>query len=1302
MLKLIKACANSMKYEKGRDLMRQQIKKIISIACSVALLAGMIGVRPIEAVGADSALPDDYLYWFEPDTFYTGNAQGAGKDYYSYAEETDTFTRNDTGGWQDYNVAFLYKNQKYKEFALDFDVKMSEDSGLTPWIWIQFGKQTLGQTTNKDAADGAVLTSFLVDKKVQGRLTKYLYTAYDKGRDWWGGHQEEGFDAKQTHHVRVLVNESSYSVIVDNFTLIDKFALPENYKEGYVGIGTGCSGTSYSNVKIDTQNIQELFEGYSPYRTESLDTFWIGDQMRASSFDTDWQYSGNGMITRKSNGGIAALYSEVGYNELDMEFDFTTGDDADTIYIGVGASEVGGDWCRWQNLANPSPTIIRIHGTGEVQYAPTNEGKDWWFGNNSGKLYTDKAAKGAVHKAKISVVGNTVSVTLDGKSQGTITMQNYDGGYIFIAGTSSKVSFSVPKITALSLKNDFSDFVSYFSENIRFGDSNQKDMTECRATDYWTENDGIIIRKGVPNADVQDDLYMAELFYKKQAYTDFELNVDITVGNSGWQRAFVGFGAELGKHFQQPKGGTMIFLAQDVVRYGGCLDGKNYTEGEWGKLNSEDLSKPVHVRIVVLDRVVSVYVGEQTEPTTFSLSEDYKGGYIFLASNSTGSTYANLSVEEIQSENTSDFTNFTGYYSPNITYGSAKAKNLVKTDPQDYWTENKGVITRRAVNTSGDVQDDLYMAELFYDKQKYTNFELNVDVQIGNNNWSRAFVGFGAKMGRHFQQSNGGAVVYLDGSFLRYGGCLNGSVYSEGEWGKQHDADLSKPVHIRLIVMDRVVTVYVGNQTEPTTFSLSDNFKEGGYIFFASNSTGASFSNFSVKAIKNQNTNDFSNYVNYYSENITYGSSDAVNLVERPAEDYWTESNGTITRRAVQVGGDAQDDLYMAELFYNKQQYQNFEMELDVKLGTSNWRRAFVGFGAEKGRHFQQEGGGYTVYLDGSFLRYGGFLRGGTYNEGDWGQEHSEDTNGFVHLRIMVLDGVVNVYVGQQTEPTTYVLPSSYKGGYIFFASNSTASSFANIKITELPDASGRFAGYDEWYAEDISTGALQDVAEGTNWAVVNGIIIRKSVDEQYDDSMNKYAMAYLYFTDQKYVDFKMELDYKHGKSGWARSPVGFGAEIGQSFMHENGGITVFSQPDGTVHMDGNIIENGKFEENVFWPSYNEEKQNITTISPYDANEWHHLIIEVSDGILTAQFDDFPYYYEMTLPSTYNGGYLYLCSNSNTSQYKNIQITDLNAVIDAAAQAGWQPTEKERAYDFGYRDFVAEVKDWIFKKLFHF
>ena len=129
-----------------------------------------------------------------------------------------------------------------------------------------------------------------------------------------------------------------------------------------------------------------------------------------------------------------------------------------------------------------------------------------------------------------------------------------------------------------------------------------------------------------------------------------------------------------------------------------------------------------------------------------------------------------------------------------------------------------------------------------------------------------------------------------------------------------------------------------------------------------------------------------------------------------------------------------------------------------MTAGTNYWRRAFIGFGADMGKHYQQAGGGIAVFMDnganGVWLNQCGNLGNddGNFSRDGWGNFYEGlSLNDTQHLRLVMQDRILSVYVNDDPTPTKFLMPDWYDGGYIYFASNSTGASFANIKIKEIP-----------------------------------------------------------------------------------------------------------------------------------------------------------------------------------------------------------------------------------------------------------
>lgn len=88
----------------------------------------------------------------------------------------------------------------------------------------------------------------------------------------------------------------------------------------------------------------------------------------------------------------------------------------------------------------------------------------------------------------------------------------------------------------------------------------------------------------------------------------------------------------------------------------------------------------------------------------------------------------------------------------------------------------------------------------------------------------------------------------------------------------------------KMIVKDRAVTIYVDDKETPTKFSIPYWYK-GGYIYLASNATGAKFSNITIKEISGTISEDtesplYKKSSLFIGDSIRYGAgADLVNPV---------------------------------------------------------------------------------------------------------------------------------------------------------------------------------------------------------------------------------------------------------------------------------------------------------------------------------------------------------------------------------------------------------------------------------------
>ena len=632
-----------------------------------------------------------------------------------------------------------------------------------------------------------------------------------------------------------------------------------------VGFLQGAMTQPVSAEAAELSDFEAVFDAYSTKRNVWDDFFnWPKPEpVAAADFTKYWTVNADGMLESTGGGKLNLLYTKEKYTDFTMTFRYKHGPDeknAAHLYVGIGAPESGATLGANGKLLDPSPTVLRIYQAGNYQYAPKPDGKDDWYG--PGYLFKDDTSKNAVHTVTISVTRSTMTMTVDGQSLGALALTNYEGGHIFFGAGMTVDAIGLPEITAPT--NDFDGFSSYYTERV-----GSDKLASAELTNYWIEDEGAISRdaqavsgsnEGEWNETANHLNNMAYLFIEGE-YTDYEnytVELDYTMGSGAWRRAYIGFGATENVTWREENGGSVFFTdgGGATCFEGNLVENGTVTKGWNGTtLESFNADASHHLKLTVQDgRIIFEVDGQQVQNLEYK--DYYAGGRIFLASNSTGTVFRNIKITEIASQYTNNFEGYTSYYSPDIASDSEDAEPLTEADPADYWTEKDGVITRKEAPSSGDAMDGMYMAALFADG-RYENFELEVDVLPGTNNWRRALIGIGAEeKGKHFHQAGGGLAIFLDNGVRGAAICKCGNItnfdgkFSRDGWGESYEGtSLDTAHHLRLVLKDRILTIYFDDCETPTVFMMPDWY-DGGYIYFAANSTGAAFSNIQIREIE--------------------------------------------------------------------------------------------------------------------------------------------------------------------------------------------------------------------------------------------------------------------------------------------------------------------------------------------------------------------------------------------------------------------------------------------------------------------
>ena len=1001
-----------------------------------------------------------------------------------------------------------------------------------------------------------------------------------------------------------------------------------------------------------------------------------------ASFEDYFETGDDGSITRINSSSPGGEYKDMAiyypdeniYRDFVFEVDYynPTGDSAFIGFAGVpgyGWDDIESGTIFWETGGN-----LRIRGT------LNNAGAllDGW-----GHSQVPECKDGEWHHAVLKVEGNKLTFTIDGVQ----TFWNdqfsswYDGGYLFLATNREGVSFKNIKISS-NTDDTGEESNTYYSSDLQAANPES-----AAFEDYFeTGEDGAITRinSSSPGGEYKD---MAIYYPDNITYRDFTFDVDYY--NPTGDSAFVGFAGVPGYGWDDIESGTIFWETGGNLRIRGTLNNAGALLDGWGHSQVPDCKDGVwhHMTVRVENGVVTVFVDGVQTFRNDQISSWYEGGRVFLATNREGVSFKNI---EITSLSVDTETGGDLYYSSDL-----QAANPEPAAFEDYFeTGDDGSITR--INSSSPGGEYKDMAIYYPDEADYRSFILEVDYYNPAGS-DAAFVGFAGVPGYGWDDIESGTIFWETGGNLRIRGTLNNAGALLDGWGSANVPDCNDGEWHNMVlkVEDKTLTVTIdGVQT-----FWNDQFSswyDGGRVFLASNREGVSFKNIKITSLSES----------IELEGDTYYSSDLTSTNPSPADfgDYFrADADGTITRINSSSPGDEYKD--MAIYYPDDIIHRDFIFEVDYYNPSGD--SAFVGFAGIPGYGWDDIASGTIFWETGGSLRIRGTLNNAGALLDGWGQSKVPDCKDgeWHHMVLKVEDKSLTVTIDGVRTFWNDQFSSWYDGGRVFLATNREGVSFKNIKITTILDYTEDFTGYDEWYSEEsLKTSSLTDVDGVEHWqAFVTGDgetgVIRRPVNEQTNQAAEYQKMSYLYLVDREYENFRIELDYKHGTSGWMRSYLGFGADLGKHHMEADGGIVAFSQPEGFVHYDGNVSENGKFKEEVFWSVYDDDGNDLTCIRPYDKSDWHHLVLSVQDGWVTMQIDEFPYLYEISLPATYDGGYIYLASNSSNSTFKNITVTDLTIVIDPETQIGWIPEEGETEFDFSDRKLEIDIAKWTYKKI---
>ncbi len=184
------------------------------------------------------------------------------------------------------------------------------------YIWITFGNETKNEPINYCKKNSNVMMGlgYHINPKTRELESNYYCSSNSVESDWVA--DKYAFNPLVAHKIKLTVGEDGYIVWVDGERQI-VYPLPENYKGGYVGIGTGYTSTEIRNLRI---NLKKEEPNSCTYFTNCQNE---GFEMPVSSF----YEKGKDVYKRIFNGSgsfisnIPIMFFEDKMETFELEFD---------------------------------------------------------------------------------------------------------------------------------------------------------------------------------------------------------------------------------------------------------------------------------------------------------------------------------------------------------------------------------------------------------------------------------------------------------------------------------------------------------------------------------------------------------------------------------------------------------------------------------------------------------------------------------------------------------------------------------------------------------------------------------------------------------------------------------------------------------------------------------------------------------------------------------------------------------------------------------------------------------------------
>ncbi len=1246
---------------------------------------------------------------------------------------------NDTGTGGDKKIGFLYYNKVLRDFTLELEYRhnMNETRVGRRSVYIGYGAQSIGGHMYNDSASSAIrLQPVEMYSYSGGKLSRNYTNNSDFKTAVSNVYADDKNSGKSSwYKLKLTVSENTVTWEINGKTFSEQLS---GYSGGYIYITAMTVDTAFRNIKITELEDQSDTSSYKVYYAQNgkrlIDS---GVQAKETDFKNCWSFE-NGTFTRTGSGEYAAgpngrygeslLYFDKKYDAFALELDYRFGSDKKTwlwAAVGFGADSIG------SHYANGDGYLAFIEQEGYIGYQyPDGSGtksdrllKPAYFtekyGVNKNQDYYDdvkKSSPSAWHHLKIVVQSGVMTVSYDNIPSVTASVSDY-GGYIYLMAFSPELQYKNVSITELA-NEDLTWTEGYEAYYVPNGTDFRREGVTLEKTDVtnvWAYSDGEIIRSGSGkyaggNGGVKGE---AALYFKEK-YTDFVLEYDYSFAKdrTTWRWASAGFGASDKGEFFGSDGSYFMFVEKEGYRSyrGNRQSGRIPSAGiipDYYELVENGDDTWHHFRLVVAGNKAQLYIDNYDAAEI--ILENYNGGYVSIYSNTPGMKFRNITVEEIS------YIKETADIPPIIAEaGTAQSDlplpNKVDVTLGDGSRRSLGVISWKCDNYDPNTpatyiftgELDISNTEIYKkDSNRFVRMSVTVaDYDISavkeyniltQNQLNSTFVSYYVTKDENIDK--GARLKSADAARLwtvtgtggikrtgtgEYEGTLSGHKSAALLYFKEKLGDFELDFDYCFngtVQSHKWVAFGVGvRQYGKTSYDGSAGgalfcIEQEGQIRSLKNGTSPlitpkkAFNGYNRTLTDKTLSLNIRHHVKVAVKNSTvYIFVDDYSVASAPIEDY---SGGYV---------------YLLGCTKNLE-YSNIRIS-SIKtaevISELPYRSVPIGTSAEE----IDLPPTLEIKADGKRL----------HCPVKW---TSSDYNGSC-------EGTYIFYANPTGKYSHYWLSGNSKRVIAGISvGNFDAEVVHKFALTSVEELNAYFTNYySKTDKEFTESGEWNRTAPGNSWSVSsNGYISRGGIGEYSGGRKGTFGAAALYYN-QKLKNFEVELDYRHGNSGWRWFQIlGFGADkIGD--VYTDSGYMAYVEREGDITLAGSIggeslnVAN-PFPASMLMEGYNDKYLRIAK----GADEWHHIRLSVINGVLRIIGDDGSMR-KVSLDKSYGGGYIYLLENSANTAIRNLSITNYDAKditivsVQSAEQLGcaYQSIDKTKGDTLKF-PYMAEVTD---------